>query len=105
MAVGSQAVRKYRTFQTRESAILVRDFLLEPQDFELSIERYSVSVTSIVGWGRRVDRKNDYVARQALKLMEAVDFIVPGIYLMEAVPFLMHLPAWCNSPKHKLKVA
>jgi cytochrome P450 len=94
MAVGSQAVRKYRTFQAHESAILVRDFLLEPQDFELSIERYSVSVTSIVGWGRRVDRKNDYVAQQALKLMEAVNFVVPGIFLMEAVPFLMHSPAW-----------
>jgi len=73
---------------------LVRDFLLEPHDFELSIERYSVSVTSIIGWGRRVDRKNDYVAQQALKLMEAVNFVVPGIYLMEAVPCLIHLPAW-----------
>ncbi|KAI4608546.1 hypothetical protein J4E83_008982 [Alternaria metachromatica] len=94
MAVGSQAVRKYRKFQAHESAILIRDFLLEPHDFELSIERYSVSITSIVGWGRRIDRKNDYVAQQALKLMEAVHYIVPGIYLMEAVPFLMHLPAW-----------
>ena len=94
MAVGSQAVRKYRTFQAHESAILVRDLLLEPHDFELSIERYSVSVTSIVGWGRRVDRKNDYVAQQALKLMEAVNFVVPGIYLMEAVPCLIQLPAW-----------
>ena len=93
MAVGFQAVRKYGTFQAHESAILVRGFLLEPQDFELSIEQYSVSVNSIVGWGRRVDRKNDYVAPQALKLMKAVDLIVPGIYLMEAVPFLMHLPA------------
>ena len=73
---------------------MVRDFLLEPHDFELSIERYSVSVTSIIGWGRRVDRKNDYVAQQALKLMEAVNFVVPGIYLMEAVPCLIHLPAW-----------
>ncbi|KAI4690247.1 hypothetical protein J4E81_007399 [Alternaria sp. BMP 2799] len=94
MAVGSQAVRKYRTFQAHESAVLIRDFLLDPQDFELSIERYSVSITSIVGWGRRIDRKNDYVAQQALKLMEAVNYIVPGIYLMEAIPFLMHLPAW-----------
>ena len=49
MAVGSQAVRKYRTFQAHESAILIRDFLLEPHDFELSIERYSVSITSIAG--------------------------------------------------------
>jgi hypothetical protein len=77
-----QAMRKYRDFQTHESAVLICDFLLEPHDFELSIERYSVSVTSIIGWGRRVDRKNDYVAQQALKLMEAVDFVVPGIYFI-----------------------
>jgi hypothetical protein len=93
MAVGSQAVRRYREFQAHESAVLIRDFLLDPDDYELSIERYSISVTSIVGWGRRVDRKNDYVAQQALSLMESVNFVVPGIYLMEAVPWMLHLPA------------
>jgi hypothetical protein len=56
MAVGTQAVRNYRDFQADESRILTRDFLLDPDDFVLSIERYSISITSIVGWGRRVDR-------------------------------------------------
>lgn len=41
----------------------MRDLLQDPDDFELSIERYTISVTSIVGWGRRIDRKNDYVAQ------------------------------------------
>ena len=93
MAVGSQAVRGYRSFQADEAKILIRDFLQEPEDFELSVERYSVSVTSIVGWGRRVDRKNDYVAVQALKLMESVNLVIPGLYLMEAIPELMKLPS------------
>lgn len=94
MAVGSQAVRNYRSFQADESKVLIRDLLLDPEDFELSIERYSVSVTSIVGWGRRIKRKNDYVAQQALKMMESVNFVIPGVFLMEALPFLMNLPSW-----------
>lgn len=104
MAVGSQAVRNYRTFQADESRILIRDFLLDPDDFELSIERYSVSITSIVGWGRRIDRKNDYVAQQALKLMEAVNYVVPGIFLMETIPQLMKLPSWLYSLPSQLRI-
>lgn len=94
MAVGSQAVRNYRPFQANESKILVRDLLLVPEDFELSIERYSVSTASIVGWGRRIDRKNDYVAQQALKMMESVNLVIPGLYLAEAIPALLKLPSW-----------
>lgn len=94
MAVGSQAVRRYRPFQAWETAVLIRDFLLDPVDYVLGIERYSVSVTSIVGWGRRIDRKNDYVAQQALELMEGVNYIIPGLYIIEAIPELLKLPSW-----------
>jgi cytochrome P450 len=60
----------------------------------MSIERYSVSSTSIVGWGRRIDRRNDYVTQQALKLMEGVNSVVPGVFIMETIPFLTKLPSW-----------
>lgn len=93
-AVGSQAVRNYRSFQGDEAKVLMRDLLEDPNDFELSIERYTISVTSIVGWGRRVNRKNDYVAQQALKIMESVNFVVPGLFLMEAIPAMLYLPSW-----------
>lgn len=93
-AVGSQAVRNYRSFQADESKILMRDLIQDPDDFELSVERYSISTTSIIGWGRRIDRKNDYVAIQALNLMEAVNFVVPGIFLLETLPWLQKLPSW-----------
>lgn len=72
----------------------MREILEDPDDFVMSIERYSVSNTSIVGWGRQIDRKNDYVAQQALKLMEGVNSVVPGVFIMETIPFLTKLPSW-----------
>ncbi|KAI1343098.1 cytochrome P450 [Xylariaceae sp. FL0016] len=92
--VGSQAVRKHRQHQANESKILVKDLLDEPESFVMSIERYSCSVVSILGWGRRIDQVNDPVAQFALAVMEGVDFVVPGQYMMEAVPWLSYLPAW-----------
>lgn len=102
--MGSQAVRGYRSFQGDESKILIHDFLDDPDAFVLSIERYSVSTVSIVGWGRRIDRKNDYVAQQALKVMEAVDYIIPGLYIMEAIPALIKLPSWLYSLPSQLRL-
>lgn len=96
-AVGSQAVRNYRSFQADESKILIKDLMENPDDFELSVERYSISTTSIIGWGRRIDRKNDYVAVQSLKMMETVNLVVPGVYILETLPFLAKLPSWLYS--------
>lgn len=66
----------------------------KPDDFVMSIERYSCSVVSIIGWGRRIERMNDYVAQCALGFMEGVDYIIPGLFIMEAVPLLAKLPSW-----------
>lgn len=74
--------------------MLLRDLLLSPDDFDMSIERYSCSVVSILGWGRRIDRMNDAVAQVALSFMEGVNFVVPGLYIMEAIPWLAKLPEW-----------
>ena len=64
-------------------------------DYVFHLERYACSVVSIIGWGRRIVRKNDYVAKQALEVMaNAVDVIIPGLYWMESLPFLTKLPKW-----------
>uniref|UniRef100_A0A8H7KE77 Cytochrome P450 n=1 Tax=Bionectria ochroleuca TaxID=29856 RepID=A0A8H7KE77_BIOOC len=92
--VGSQAVRNCRTDQSNESKVLMRDLLQHPEGFEQAIERYSCSVVSILGWGRRIDRMNDVVAQLAMGFMEGVNYVIPGLYIMEAVPWLAKLPAW-----------
>ena len=68
----------------------------QPDDFVMSIERYSCSIVSTIGWGRRIDKINDYVAQMALKAMEGVDLIIPGLFLVESVPILNRLPAWLS---------
>jgi cytochrome P450 len=75
----------------------------DPDDFVMSIERYSVSLTSIIGWGRRIDQKNDPVAQLALGVMESVNWVVPGQFIMEAVPALANLPSWIYSTPAKIR--
>lgn len=69
--------------------------LTDPDDYVMSIERFSCSVVSILGWGRRIAEKNDFVAQAAIAFMnQAVDVIIPGQYWMESIPELAKLPAW-----------
>jgi cytochrome P450 len=95
-ATGSQAIRPWRAIQANESKILIRDLMDKPDDFVMAIERYSCSIVSVIGWGRRIDRINDYVAQMALKVMEGVDLIIPGLFLVESIPLLNRLPAWLS---------
>lgn len=92
--MGSQAVRNYRSFQCDESKVLARDLYENPNDMVMAIERYSCSTVSVIGWGRRIDRINDYVAQTALGFMEGVDLIIPGLFIMEAIPALARLHRW-----------
>lgn len=87
-------MKNYRKDQSNESKVLIRDLLQDPDGHVLAIERYSCSVVSILGWGRRIDAINDPTAQVALKFMDGVNFVIPGLYLMEAVPWLAKLPAW-----------
>jgi cytochrome P450 len=94
-AVGSQAVREHASFQRAEARLLTRDLIEDPKDFVMAIERYSCSVVSIIGWGRRIERKDDYVVEQACAMMnQAVDIQVPGAYWAETIPELAWLPPW-----------
>lgn len=92
--VGSHVVRNYRSFQSDESKVLTLDLLSEPDDFVMSIERYSVSIVAIIGWGRRIAQKNDYVCRAAIASMDRVKYIIPGRLLVDTLPWLIYLPSW-----------
>jgi len=61
----------------------------------MAIERYSCSVVSIIGWGRRIAEKDDPVVERALEFMlVAAQIFVPGDYWMETLPILQKLPPW-----------
>ncbi|KAK6369737.1 hypothetical protein LTS17_009187 [Exophiala oligosperma] len=86
--------RLHRRIMCDELKVLTRDLLEKPDDFVMSIERYSCSVVSIIGWGRRISQINDQVAQIALTIMEGVDLIIPGLFIMEAIPLLSKFPSW-----------
>lgn len=73
---------------------MIFDFLTDPSDFVMSIERYSVSIVSIIGWGRRIARKSDYVCQQALASMSVVNYVIPGWLIVDSLPWMAALPAW-----------
>lgn len=83
----------------------MRDILLDPADYVAAIERYSVSITSIIGWGRRINMKNDYVAKLALAIMDHVDWVIPGRYLLETLPWLDRLPKWIYSFSARMRTS
>ncbi|ORY13768.1 cytochrome P450 [Clohesyomyces aquaticus] len=70
------------------------------------IDATTTNQTTLVYGDRwRVHRKlmtNDEVAQLALAVMEAVNYVVPGYFLMEAVPFLAKLPSWIYSTPSKI---
>ncbi|EME85507.1 uncharacterized protein MYCFIDRAFT_40760 [Pseudocercospora fijiensis CIRAD86] len=94
--VGTQVVRAYRGFQSSETKILLEDLLTRPDNYVPAIERYSCSIVSIVGWGRRIKDTNDPVAQRALESMEVVNAVIPGQAMMEMMPWLLELPSWIN---------
>jgi len=72
----------------------------------MAIERYSTSVVSIIGWGRRISRKDDPIVERALEMMHlAAQIFVPGDYWMETFPILQYLPSWLYALPSKLKLS
>lgn len=98
-------MRGHQGFQADESRVLTKDILDNPDDFCMAIERYSCSVVSIIGWGRRISRKDDPIVERALEFMHtAAQIFVPGDYWMETIPLLSYLPSWLYSLPTQLRM-
>lgn len=70
----------------------------------MAIERYSCSVVSIIGWGRRISKKDDPIVERALAVMhQAAQIFVPGDYWMETLPILQKLPGWLYALPSRLR--
>ncbi|KIW79288.1 hypothetical protein Z517_05900 [Fonsecaea pedrosoi CBS 271.37] len=103
-AVGSQALKPYKSFQEDEGKILMRELLDSPKDFALYFERYACSLVSILGYGRRIDSKDDYMLRFAVSMMDGITMMqVPGLYWLEAIPELQYLPSWIYALPNRLR--
>jgi hypothetical protein len=104
--VGAQAVRGHQNLQVDESRVLTKDIFDHPEDFVMAIERYSCSVVSIIGWGRRISRKDDPIVDRALAFMhQAAQIFVPGDYWIETIPLLQYLPSFLYALPSQLRAS
>lgn len=82
----------------------MKDLMTMPDGYVTSIERYSCSIVSILGWGRRISDRDDYIVRLATTFMEdRTGMEVPGAYWMEAIPEMQYLPSWLYPLPHQLR--
>ncbi|KAK4937360.1 hypothetical protein LTR10_021969 [Elasticomyces elasticus] len=103
-AVGSQALKPYKSFQEDEGKVLMSELLDSPNDFALYFERYACSLVSILGYGRRIESKDDYMLRFAVSMMDGITMMqVPGLYWLEAIPELQYLPSWIYALPNRLR--
>ncbi|KAJ7167708.1 cytochrome P450 [Mycena filopes] len=84
----------YKPIQDLESKQLLAELAKTPAKYREHLERYATSVAVVVTYGRRVhDIYNDEVVclnRQTNEFLTSVN--IPGKYLVESIPALLHLP-------------
>lgn len=95
---------RYQDLQSDEIKLLLRDLIDRPDAYVKAIERYAVSVASIVGWGRRIEGFDDYVAQQALAIMETIDLTVPASTWTETIPELVRVPMFIHAFPHVMRM-
>lgn len=90
LGVGLQQVRNYQGFQNDESRVIAYNLLRTPEKYEVHFERYTASVVSIIGFGRRIASTDNPVISEVLAVMQrAAELNVPGKkfpMLMETFP-------------------
>ncbi|KIJ63674.1 hypothetical protein HYDPIDRAFT_175981 [Hydnomerulius pinastri MD-312] len=79
----------YRDIQSLESKMSMYQILTEPKNWERHLQRYAASVVTSVSYGRRVDSIDEWIVKEN---NEAMDFPIPGKYLVESWPWLLYLP-------------
>ncbi|TBU37472.1 cytochrome P450 [Dichomitus squalens] len=94
---GPDAIAQWQPVQLKTARTLLRRLLASPKDF-LSHLNLAIAETSMrVSYG--IELKDDGSDREYYEMVERVRRIAepllhPGAYIMQAFPFLLHLPSW-----------
>ncbi|KAJ4194430.1 hypothetical protein NW759_016525 [Fusarium solani] len=83
----------YLRIQEGESIATCHDLLTDQHRFMEKISRYSMSVARSFTFGRRMPSCDDQYAKDIKDLMDHFsEVMLPGKFLVDTFPFLMHLP-------------
>ncbi|KAJ4152122.1 hypothetical protein NW765_017631 [Fusarium oxysporum] len=83
----------YLPVQEKEAIASIMDISKSPDDFELSITRYSVSSARSIAFGKRVENAGDPFARDVNRVIKQfAEIMTPGKYMVDFIPALQLLP-------------
>ncbi|KAF4995345.1 hypothetical protein FDECE_12836 [Fusarium decemcellulare] len=105
-AANAQVVQTYRPVQANEAKIMINECLKDPDRFVQSALRFTVSIVSVIAWGRRIGSETDNVLKVAQAFVGSANLGFPGKTYTEAIPILASMPSWLNPlPKQLRKLA
>ncbi|GAO50649.1 cytochrome P450 [Saitoella complicata NRRL Y-17804] len=85
----------YQSIQLLESAVLLRDFLSDPENFRQHLRRYTFSVIMQIVYGVRIEDWQHWALQESFAVNhDFIQLLVPGRWAVETYPFLSHLPTF-----------
>ncbi|KXH69314.1 cytochrome P450 [Colletotrichum salicis] len=87
-AANAQMIQAYRPSQANEAKLLIEDCLTKPDRFVDSALRFTVSIISIIAWGRRIGTESDTVLKVASAYVGSANLGFLGKTYTEAIPAL-----------------
>ncbi|KAK1690546.1 cytochrome P450 [Colletotrichum godetiae] len=102
-AANAQVVQAYRPSQANEAKLLIEDCLTKPDRFVDSALRFTVSIVSVIAWGRRIGTESDTVLKVAQAYVGSANLGFPGKTYTEAIPALADMPSWLNPLPNQLR--
>lgn len=95
-ATNVQAAKSYQEVQANEGKIFMADTQSDQVDFTQALMRFTVSIVSIIAWGRRINSYQDNVLQAAQAFVGSANLGLPGKTYTEAIPWLAQMPSWLN---------
>ncbi|KAG5800886.1 hypothetical protein H9Q69_000013 [Fusarium xylarioides] len=102
-AANPQVVKSYRDVQANEAKLLINDCLDDPNRLVESALRFTVSIVSVIAWGRRISSETDTVLKIAQAFVGSANNGFPGKTYTEAIPILAQMPDWLNPLPNQLR--
>lgn len=65
--------------------------------------RFTVSIVSVIAWGRRIGSETDNVLKVAQAFVGSANLGFPGKTYTEAIPILASMPSWLNPLPNQLR--
>jgi len=87
------ACKAYRPVQVEEARRAAKAIMHDPQNWEVLLRQFSTAVVLRIGFGIKIQEKNDPYVKMAIDVEEATgESGVPGATLIDFFPLLRHLP-------------